>query len=142
MAFGYFYALMPGDNSATVAVGAAVEFPQDGPQGGGIIRSTTSIFTLPAIGTYEVFWQVSIAEAGQLILGLDSVLGATEQAYSVAGRAALTSQITNHVLVVTTAAPSYLTVRNPLGNAAALTVTPFAGGANAVSATLLIKQIQ
>jgi hypothetical protein len=133
---------MPGDNAATIAAGAAVAFPQNGATSGGIIRSSPSAFVLPAVGTYEVFWQVSIAEAGQLILGLDTVLGATEQAYSVAGRAALTSQITNHVLVVTTSAPSYLTVRNPTGNAAALTVTPIAGGTHAVSATLLIKQIQ
>jgi hypothetical protein len=138
MAFGYFYSLMPSDNAATVAAGAAVDFPRDGPQGGGIIRSTTSVFTLPAVGTYEVFWQVSIDEAGQLDLWLDNV----EQLYSVAGRAAATSQITNHVLLKTTSAPSLLTVRNPSGSPVALTVTPSAGGFQPVSATLLIKQIQ
>jgi hypothetical protein len=137
MAFGYFYALMPGDNSATIAAGAAVDFPQNG-AASGISRSTSSAFILPAIGTYEVFWQVSIGEAGQLDLWLDNV----EQFYSVAGRAAATSQITNHVLLLTTTVNSLLTVRNPSGSPVVLTVTPSAGGAQPVSATLLIKQIQ
>jgi hypothetical protein len=132
---------MPGDNATTVAVGTAVNFPQDGAVSG-ITRSTASTFVLPGIGIYEVSWQVSIGEAGQLVLGLDSGSGSVEQAHTVAGRAALTSQIANHVLLVTTSANSLLTVRNPFGNAAALTVTPFAGGAHAVSASLLIKQIQ
>jgi hypothetical protein len=134
---------MPGDNAATVAVGAAVDFPQTGAVSG-INRSTSSVFTLPAAGTYEVFWQVSITEAGQLILGLNNGGSGSmvEQIYSVAGRATGTSQITNHVLVVTTLPNSLLTIRNPATNSTALTVTPLAGGAQAISATLLIKQIQ
>jgi hypothetical protein len=137
LAFGYFYALMPGDNAATVAPGVAVAFPHDG-AASGIIRSGPSAFTLPAVGTYEIFWQVSITEAGQLVLALDG----TEQAYSVAGRTTGSSQITNHVLLMTIVTNSLLTVRNPATNSAALTVTPSAGGLQAVSATLLIKQIQ
>ena len=136
-AYGYFYALMPGDNAATVAPGTAVDFPQSGAVSG-ITRFTSSAFTLPLAGTYEVFWQVSISEAGQLVLGLNGV----EQPYSVAGRATGSSQITNHVLLVTTSANSLLTVQNPIGNAGALTVTTAAGGLQPVSATLLIKQIQ
>ena len=38
-------------------------------------------------------------------------------------------------------AVSALTVRNPAGNAAALTVTPLAGGTHPVSAHLVITQI-
>lgn len=141
LAFGYFYALMPGDNAATTAVGAAVSIPQDG-AASGITRFSPTEFTLPAIGVYEVTWQVSVSEAGQLILGLDSGAGVVEQAHTVAGRAALTSQITNHVLLATTATNSRLSVRNASGNAAALTITTSAGGTHSVSASLLIKQIQ
>ena len=137
LAFGYFYALMPSDNTTTVAAGSAVSFPQNG-AASGITRLSAGEFTLSAAGTYEVFWQVSIAEAGQLVLGING----TEQAYTVAGRATATSQITNHVLLVTTLPNSLLSVRNPSGNPVALTVTPSAGGALAVSASLLIKQIQ
>ncbi len=137
LAFGYFYALMPSDNAATVAVGAAMNFPQNG-AASGISRSSTSEFTLPAIGTYEVSWQVSISEAGQLVLALNGA----ELPYTVAGRAAGTSQITNHVLLVTISPNSLLSVRNATGNPVALTVTAGAGGTHAVSASLLIKQIQ
>jgi hypothetical protein len=137
LAFGYFYALMPSDNAATVAPGMPVLFPRDG-AASGIIGVTDSEFLLPTIGVYEVFWQVSVSEAGQLVLALDGV----EQLHTVAGRATGTSQITNTVLLVTTTENSLLTLQNPAGNPAALTITPLAGGARAVSASLIIKKIQ
>jgi len=141
LTFGHFYALMPGDNSATVAAGTAVDFPQNG-AASGITRSSSSQFLLPASGVYEVSWQVSITEPGQLVLGLDTGAGVVEQAYTVAGRSTGTSQISNDVLVINSAANSVLSIRNPTGNSTALTVTPSAGGTQAVSASLLIKQLQ
>ncbi|WIG93730.1 hypothetical protein [Myxococcus sp. SDU36] len=141
LAFGYFYALMPPDNAATVAAASAVDFPRDGATSG-ISRASDSEFILPAIGVYEVSWQVSVTEAGQLILGLDSGGGVVEQISTVAGRATGASQIMNHVLITTTVVNSVLTVRNPAGNSPALTITPLAGGTRAVSASLVIKQIQ
>jgi hypothetical protein len=121
-----------------VAVGAAVEFPQDGVVSGGLVRASADSFTLPAIGIYEVSWQVSINEPGQLVLWLNSATIAN----TVAGRATGTSQIVNHVLVTTTVVNSVLSIRNPAGNSTALTVTPNAGGASPVSASLVIKQIR
>ncbi len=141
MAFGYFYALMPVDNAATVALGAAVDFPQNG-AASGISRAGTSTFTLPQIGTYEISWQVCVTEAGQLVLALDSGMGAVELGHTVAGRPTGTSQITNHVLIATTVANSILTLRNPAGGLSALTITPLAGGLQPVSASLVIKQLQ
>jgi hypothetical protein len=141
MTFGYFYALMPPDNSMTVAASSAVEFPRNGATNG-ISRVSASQFNLPAIGVYEVSWQVSVSEAGQLVLGLDSGSGVVELPDTVAGRATGTSQIMNHVLVTTTSANSILSVRNPSGNSPALTITPLAGGTHPVGATLLIMQIQ
>jgi hypothetical protein len=135
--FGGFFALMPGDNAATVAVGAAVEFPQDG-AANGIVRSSASQFVLPATGTYKVTWQVSVDEAGQLMLDLNGSIATT--AATVAGRATGTSQISNSVLIAATAA-DVLRVINPTGNAAALTITPLAGGTHAVSAWLLIERV-
>lgn len=134
--FGNFYALMPGDNADTVAPGTAVDFPQDGPSSG-LIRSSASEFVLPAIGTYEIGWQVSVSEPGQLVLALNSV----ELAQTVVGRATGSSQIVGNTLITTTAVNSILSVRNPTGNAAALTITPIAGGTHPVSATLTIKRI-
>lgn len=52
------------------------------------------------------------------------------------------SQIIGMVIVSTTSINSILTVRNPIANPTALTITPLAGGANPVSAHLVITQLQ
>jgi hypothetical protein len=136
--FAEFYALMPPDNAATVAPGTAVQFPQDGPESGSITRTGPATFNLSAIGTYEVSFEASVTEFGQLALTLNGA----ELPYTVVGRATGTSQITGDSLVQTTAANSELTLENPPGEAVALTMTPLAGGVDPVSASLVIKRIQ
>lgn len=139
LGYADFYALMPPNNAATVAPGTDVSFPQDGPNSGtGIARSGPSSFNLAEIGTYQVLFQVSVTEPGQLILTLNG----EDLAYTVAGRATGTSQIVGMAIVETTAINSVLTVRNPEGTAEALTITPLAGGTRPVSAHLVIIQIQ
>jgi hypothetical protein len=136
--FADFYALMPGDNVPTVAAGDDVSFPRNGPtSAGGITRVGVSTFNLAAVGTYEVMFQVSVSEGGQLDLSLNGV----EQAFSVVGRATGTSQIVGITLVATAVPNSLLTVRNPAGNAGSLTITTTAGGASAVSAHLVIMRL-
>ena len=135
--FADFFALMPGDNADTVAPGTPVDFPQDGPNSGDILRASASEFILPAIGTYQVFFEVPVDEAGQLQLELNGA----PLAYTVVGRATGTSQIVGKFLVETTVINSTLRVINPAGNAAALTITPLAGGANPVSAHLVIERL-
>ena len=130
---------MPPDNAATVAPGTDVSFPQDGPNSGtGISRIDASSFTLGLIGVYQVLFQVSVTEAGQLLLTLNGA----DLEYTVVGRATGTDQIVGNVIVETTTVNSVLTVRNPAGNAAALTITPLAGGTRPVSAHLVITQLQ
>ena len=130
---------MPPDNAATVAPGTDVGFPQDGPSSGvGISRIGPDSFNLAGIGAYQVLFQVSIGEAGQLLLTLNGM----DLEYTVVGRATGTSQIVGIAVVETTSVNSTLTVRNPAGNAAALTVTPLAGGTRPVSAHLTIIQLQ
>jgi len=129
---------MPGDNSSTVAVGAAVQFPQDGPTSGIATRTGPSTFSILNIGTYLVDFQVSVSEAGQLMIQLDG----SPLAYSVVGRATGTSQIVGiSIPVVTTLASSVLEIINPAGNSTALTITPLAGGTHSVSANLTIRQV-
>ncbi|MDF2651615.1 MAG: Collagen triple helix repeat [Paenibacillus sp.] len=141
LSFADFFALMPGDNAAPVALGADVSFPQNGPtSGSAITRISATQFNLAAIGVYQVLFQVSVDEAGQLQLTLNNA----PLAYTVAGRATGTSQIVGIALVQTAVANSVLTVRNPAGNASALTITPFAGapaGTTPVSAHLTIIHI-
>jgi len=135
--YSLFFALMPGDNSATVGVGTPVEFPQDGPTTGVITRTGTSTFNLPTVGDYEVSWQVSVAEPGQLQLALNGI----GLANTVVGRATGTSQLAGNTFITTTSINSVLSLINPVGNSTALTITPVAGGASAVSATLTIKTL-
>ena len=97
---------------------------------------------LPPWESNEGTAQVSVSEAGQLVLGVDSGSGVEEQPDTVVGRATGTSQITNQVLLATDSEDSILTVRNPTGNTPALTVTEYAGGTHAVSASLVIRQVQ
>lgn len=137
--FADFYALMPPDNAVTVAPGTDVSFPQDGPNSGsGISRLGDDSFNLAEIGSYQILFQVGVSEAGQLVLTLNGV----ELAYTVVGRATGTSQIIEMAIVTTTSINSVLTVRNHADNPAGLTITPVAGGTEAVSAYLVIIQIQ
>jgi len=139
LAYADFYALMPPDNAATVGAGEDVEFPQDGPtSASNITRINASEINLAEIGTYQVFFQVSVSEAGQLVLTLDG----QELDYTVVGRATGTSQIISTSLVTTTEPDSVLTVRNPEDNATALTITPVAGGTMPTSAHLVILQVE
>jgi len=137
VAFADFYAIMPGNNPSTIAVGAAVDFPQDGPTNNVITRLNTSQFNLPAIGTYMVSWQVSINEPGQLLLKLNG----TELSATIVGRATGTSQITGSRIITTTLINSVLSVVNPTGNSTALTITPNAGGASPVSSSIVIIRL-
>jgi hypothetical protein len=129
---------MPPDNADTVAPGTDVDFPENGPiLNTNIGRLSASSFNLDPIGTYLIMFEVSVTEAGQLVLTLNGA----ELAYTAVGRATRTSQIVGMTLVTTTAEDSVLTVRNPAANAAALTVTPSAGGALPASAHLVIVQL-
>ena len=126
-------------NALAVAPGAAVQFAQNGPSSlGSIMRLSLSEFGLLAVGTYQVMFQVSVNEQGQLALSLNGV----PLAYTTVGRATGSSQIVGIALVTTTAPISFLSVINPVGNRAALTVAPYAGGSQQVSAHLVITRLR
>ena len=138
LSYADFYALMPGDNPATIAPGGAVSFPQDGPNDGtSITRASGTTFTLADTGTYEVYFDVPVTEAGQLQITVNG----TPIDYTITGRATGTSNISGIFLITTTAANSIVSVINAVGNTTALTITPNAGGTEPVSAHLTIKQI-
>jgi hypothetical protein len=128
---------MPNDNSATIAPGSNVEFPNNGPNYSSITRTGPSTFNLTNIGTYLIQFQVSIAEPGQLCITLNSI----EQPYTVVGGATGTSQIVGLNLITTTSSNSIISISNPSSESTALTLTHLAGGTNPVSAHLVILQI-
>jgi len=132
-----FYALMPDDNDVAIAPGTAIEFPQDGPASGTIVRFSTTQFILPDIGIYEVNFQVSVTEPAQLVVVLDG----NELPYTVVGRSTRTCQIVGLCLVKTTLLDSVLSINNPLGSGSTLIITPDAGGIDPVSAHLVIKRV-
>jgi hypothetical protein len=133
-----FYALMPGDNPVAIAAGADVAFPNDGAiAGADVVRLSASTFGLVSVGTYQVLFEVSVDEPGQLILNLDAL----ELANSAVGRAATVSQINGCFLVQTSLPNQVLSVRNPAGSIAPLTITPLAGGTHIVSAHLVITRL-
>ena len=134
--YAEFFALMPPDNASTVAVGTAVEFPQDGPDAGIDMRAGASSFVLPVTGTYRVSFSVPVTEAGQLGLTRNGV----ELDYTITGRATGTSPIAGESLVEA-AAGDVISVVNPSGNSTALTITPLAGGTHPSSASLIIEQL-
>ena len=138
LSYADFYAIMPPDNTATVATGADVAFPRNNTVANtNIGRTSDTEFLLSAIGTYLVTFNVPVTEAGQLVLTLNGV----EQPLAVFGRATGTSDIVGTTVLTTTAANTTLTVRNPASNAAALTITPTAGGTLPVTAHLTIVQL-
>lgn len=129
---------MPSDNPAAVANGASILFPQDGPSSalGGIVRTSSSTFNLANIGVYHITFQASVTEAGQIVLTLNS----TTLPHTAVGRATGTNQIVGTAIVQTTAVNSILRVANSAPGV--LTLTPFAGGTQAVSAQLVIVRLQ
>lgn len=137
LGFADFYALVPPDNAAPIAIGTDVEFPRTGAVSGGISRESDSAFVLGSEGTYLVLAQVSVTESGQLVLTLNG----TELPATVVGRTGGTSQIVEIALVTTTEPDSVLTVRNPASGNTAITLTPSVGGTSPVSAHLVIVQL-
>ena len=60
--FADLYALMPPDNTATVAPETDVSFPQDGPTSSTTItRTGVTSFNLSEIGTYQVYFSVPVS---------------------------------------------------------------------------------
>ena len=96
-----------------------------------------NILTIVSIGAYQILFQVSVDEAGQLVVTLNNL----PQTYTTVGRATGTSQLVGMCLVKTLTINNILTIRNPAGNSTALTITPLAGGAGSVSCHLVITRL-
>ena len=132
------YALMPSDNSGNVAVGADVQFPNIGATSASdIVKTTPSTFTLGPIGVYNVFFNVGIDSSGQLVVTLNNV----QLPRTVVGTTS-PNAIIGQMIITTTVVNSVLTIRNPTGNIAALTIKTNMGGTNAVSAHLIITRLR
>jgi hypothetical protein len=137
--------LSPTDYPATVAVktvpgSGRFSFPRNGPTAG-IVRIDNTSFTLPSMGTYEVFFSIQVTEVGQVQLELDGV-DLPETLVANMNPTAGGHLINGSFFITTTGLNSILAVVNPSGNAAALTITPADGAStHAISQILTIKKI-
>lgn len=138
LAFADYYATMYGDNVLPVPPGGDIAFPETSVESGtGITRLNQQVFQLGPIGVYLVMFQMSVTQGAQV----DLALNYSESLSTVAGRATGTSQIAGMSLVTTTAIDTVLEVHNPAASSTSLTLTSSAGGANLVTAHLVIMQI-
>ena len=137
LSYADFYALMPTDNATAITPGTDVAFPRNGTIANtNIGRTNDTEFLLNATGTYLVMWNASITEAGQLVLTLNDA----ELPYTVVGTEDGLDELTGFTMLNITT-PSTITVRNPVANTTNVTLTPNAGGTDAVSAHLTIVQL-
>jgi hypothetical protein len=128
-----FYLITP---STPIPPGLPIIFSNDGPAFGlDITRIDGARFNLHTIGIYQVFFQASITESGQLSILVNGI----PTVY--VGRATGTSQIISLSLIQTVIPNSIISIVNPVAETTALTLTPFAGGTNQVSANLVITRI-
>jgi len=133
-----FYFQLP-NNSVIIPIGKDILFPKNGPSfGTDIIRINDFSFNLVSIGIYQILYDISITEPGQLIITLNN----KELDYTVFGRSTGTSQLSGMCLVETLTTNSVLTIRNPSNNLTILTLSALAGGVNPTSAHLIISRIK
>lgn len=135
-----------GDYAATVAAGAPVPFPRNGANSGSGIARTfnpyNESFTLPNTGTYEVTFNVSTTEPGQLQLAFRVDTTYTPIAHTTAvGAGGTNGGPIGGTFFITATAGQALAVINPAGNPAALTITPAGTLTYANVPTLTIKQL-
>ncbi len=138
LGYADFYALMPPDNSESIAPGEDVEFPEQSFIGGTSIgRATDSSFNLFDAGTYLVLFEATVDASAQLVLTLNG----TELSYTLVGRNVGGSQISGMAIVNATE-DSVLTVRNPASANSPVVITPTGGGELSISAHLIIIRLQ
>jgi hypothetical protein len=140
LAYGFFTHT---GSHATIAIDAPFPFDVDGPIHGGVARLAPGNefeFVLPAIGVYDISWQMSVNEPGQTMLDLNDGAGYVLQLQTMAGRATGTSQITNRVLIATTTVNATIKIMNHSAPAT-MTLTPLPGGTSAGTTSLAIVRI-
>lgn len=134
--FSSFFGMSNADYPGTIAIGAPLDFPNAGPTSGAApTRTGPGAFLINLSGVYEVNFQGSFDEPGQLAL----FIGVGALARTRVGRATGTSQIAGsfHVQLTLGAVVSIVNDASP----AALTVTPLPGGTLPAGVTLTFEYL-
>lgn len=131
--------MVTGAIARQVTSGADIPFSQDGPAcGTDITRASDSSFTLVEPGIYMIQFALSVSGGNQVMLTLNGA----ELPYTTVGHNGDASQLTGVSLVTVDTENSVLTLRNPSENGATLNLTPNAGGAQPVSAHMVITRLR
>ena len=142
-AFAY-YLQQAGDSESPISVPpneAQPYFSLGAISGTDISQVDSKTFNLASVGSYEVTWQGSYTDDGQLCLRVDDGSGFTELAFTTVGRTA-ESQIVGNVIIITHAIDTKLQVCNPSINTATLVMaSPAAGTESFNFASLVIKRL-
>jgi hypothetical protein len=105
---------------APFAPGAAISFPLDGPSSGALIsRSGVAFteFTVGSVGFYEVSWLVAFTAKSQLELRVNDV--AVNNTCALSGSA---GGINSNTVILSLSSGDRISLVNPIGNTASLTV--------------------
>lgn len=138
ISFANFYALMPPDNAAPIAVGGDVAFPRTAASGGtDITRLSDTSFNLATAGSYLVSFNATPNGAGRLVLTLNGA----ELPYTVTSNGATGVEMAGTAIVTVTEPDSVLTVRNPAGATAPITLTATPAAGTPISANLIIAKL-
>lgn len=142
MFFGTSGAAGAPDYGATVADGADFPIPNVGFAVGGVTALTASTFKLATAGQYEIQFQSTCTEAGQVAVFVQpgGVGAFSAYAASRVGRATVVANQFFISCMLSVSANTVISIRNN-GSGAPLTVTPNGGGANPATTTLLIRQL-
>ena len=136
ISYAFFYGNSPADYPNPIPAYSFLDFPHIGPTNTvNIIRFSPGQFILNNIGTYEVFWQASIAGSSQLALRVNGIV----QTQTLASTRA-SGQVINAVIITTTTSNSILEVINP--NPTQFNLMSFDPNImHSPSETLMIKQL-
>lgn len=142
LGYGQFYGNAPADYGSTIAVNAPVPYAHDSVSLGGVARNGNNTdFILPAIGTYDISWNLGISTAGgQLTLWLDPNTGTFAKVSNTSFGIPAAGTIIGKVGITTIAATSKIQIRNDT-SAGALTVAANVGGTEPSANTLIISRL-
>jgi hypothetical protein len=132
------------DYAATIAPGAAIPFPQNGPATAGapVTRSSPSAFTLANTGIYEVSWQLGSDQETQIQVAVVTSGPTYTPISSTTTLSGAGTQMNSATVLISAIAGTVIALINPPGNSTAFDVQPANGALTwAQAASVVIKQV-
>jgi hypothetical protein len=132
------------DYAATIAVGAPIPFPQNGPATAGspVSRASSSTFTLANTGIYEVSWQLGSDQDTQIQVAVVTGGPTFTPIANTTSLSGAGTQMNSATVLISATAGTVIALINPAGNSTAFDVQPANGAlTHAQAASVVIKQV-